>query len=486
MSRVLAIDQGTTSTKAAILHGDGTLEPLGSYTHRQYYPSPGWVEHDAEELLANIQTAIAAAGRPLDAIGIANQGETVVAWDAASGRPIHNAIVWQDVRTQARIEELRDSGAEALTLARAGLPLESYFSASKLRWLLDAVPEAAPLRRAGRLRLGTTDAFFIERLTGVYATDASTASRTSLLNLADGRWDDQLCGLFGVPLEILPEVRPTAGSFGALSVAGMKVPLTAAVVDQQAALFGHGCHTPGQAKVTFGTGAFALAVAGERPIDGADRGALPTVAWQLQGSPRIFAAEGGVHTAGAAIDWLHGLGLFTDYREIDGFDRPSALERDLVFVPALAGLATPHWDRGAAGLWLGMGLDTDRRDLCQAVLEGIALRTAEVVCAIAGVIPLEPSLSVDGGLSKNDYFVRYFARAVGKTCEIPATSEMTALGTAQLAMLGAGLATSADSLPPVPPARRRYVPDAPLDTALVSRFGEAVGRCRNWRRRPGR
>jgi len=485
MSRVLAIDQGTSATKAVILHGDGAMEPIGSYAHRQYYPNPGWVEHDAEELLAHLTAAIAAAGRPLDAVGIANQGETVVAWDAATGRPIHRAIVWQDVRTQPKIDQLRVSGAEALTLARAGLPLDSYFSATKLRWLLDAVPEASELRRAGRLRLGTSDAFFIERLTGTFATDVSTASRTSLLNLADGTWDSELCALFGVPIELLPEIRRSAGCFGTLDVAGARVPLTAAVVDQQAALFGHGCRAQGQAKMTFGTGAFALAVAGERPVGDASLGMLPTVAWQLPGEARIFAVEGGVYTAGAAVNWLSNLGLFGDYDEIGEFNRPSALERNLVFVPALAGLACPHWDRGGAGMWLGMGLDTDRHDLCQAVLEGIAMRAAAVVRTIARAVPLAPILSVDGGLSNNEYFVHFFGRALGVAVEVPAVSEITALGTAQLAMLGAGLAARPEALPSSVTVRRRYAPGPPLDPALVARFAAAVGRCRSWRDLPG-
>lgn len=483
MTRVLAIDQGTSATKAIVLHGDGTVEPVGSYPHRQYYPRPGRVEHDAEELFANVTAAIAAAGRPLDAVGIANQGETVVAWDAATGRPIHRAIVWQDVRTQPAIERLRAAGAEALTLSRAGLPLDAYFSASKLRWLLDEVPEAAGLRRSGRLRLGTSDAYFIERLTGIYATDVSTASRTSLLDLETARWAPELCELFGVPIELLPQIRPTAGSFGTLRAAGADVPLGAAVVDQQAALFGHGCHAPGRAKMTFGTGAFALAVAGARRIGNSTAGMLPTVAWQFPGAAPVFAVEGGVYTAGAAVDWARSLGLFADYAEIDRFDRPSALERDLVFVPALAGLACPHWDRDAAGLWLGMGLATDRHDLCQAVLEGVALRAAEVFRTIGQAVPLATVLSVDGGLAGNDYFVRFLSRTTGAAVEIPATSEITSVGTAQLAMLGAGLATGPDTLPPSPSPRRRYEPEPPLDPALAARFAEAVARSRSWRSR---
>jgi len=256
MPAVIAIDQGTTGSKAVRLDTGGKLQALGSLQHRQIFPKAGWVEHDAQELLAHVRQLAVQAGDAV-ALGLDNQGETVIAWDAESGEPVYNAIVWQDARTLEVTEKLKADGAETLTMACAGLALDPYFSASKLRWIIDHVPRARALLDRGKLRLGTSDSFFLDRLAGVYATDVTTASRTSLMNLDTGQWDAELCRLFGIPLEALPEIRPTAGSFGSAG----KLAVTASVTDQQAALFGHGCRRAGQAKITFGTGAFALAVA---------------------------------------------------------------------------------------------------------------------------------------------------------------------------------------------------------------------------------
>ncbi len=348
--KVLAIDQGTTATKSFTLDEEGRFESVAAFEHRQIYPNAGWVEHDPEELLRNVSACLEAAGK-VDAIGMDNQGETVVAWDAGTGKPIYNAIVWQDSRTQDTTEKLKADGAEEITLARAGLPLDPYFSAGKLRWLLDHVDGARSLLKQGRLRLGTSDAFFLDRLTGTFATDVTTASRTSLMSLDTCTWDPELCKLFGVPIECLPEIRSTAGDFGQAG----KIPVTASLVDQQAALFGHGCPT----KITFGTGAFALTVTGEARVDGSKFGILPTLAWKIKNEPAQRAIEGGVYNAGSAVNWARGLGLFREFSDIENFELPSALSRNLVFVPALSGLACPHWDRGAAGLWIGMGLEHD-------------------------------------------------------------------------------------------------------------------------------
>lgn len=473
---VVGIDQGTTATKACRLAGNGEVLPLCSFEHRQIYPQPGWVEHDAEELLANIGQCLDNATGAMG-IGLANQGETVVAWDADTGRPVHNAIVWQDNRTQSTIERLKADGAEALTLARAGLPLDPYFGATKLRWLLDHVPAAAALAARGRLRLGSSDAFFLDRLCGTYATDVTTASRTSLMNLATGAWDPDLCELFGVPIDLLPEIRPTVAAFG--RIAGRQMPIVASAVDQQAALFGHSCHHRGQVKITFGTGAFALAVVGATPVGAPDSGMLPTVAWRI-GERSTFAIDGGVYNAASALDWARRLGLFAEMRDIAAFDTPAAIARDLVFVPALSGLACPFWDRSAAGLWLGMGLDTTRRDLVQAVLEGVALRSAQVIGAMHGQVPLAPTISIDGGLSRNRYFCDFLARALDRTVVIPSSPDLTGLGIAQLAFVGAGL-SPVDGLPPVAAPDRVIVPEAPVAPELHARFADAVQRARGWR-----
>jgi glycerol kinase len=472
---VIAIDQGTTGTKAYRLAPNGAFTSLGGFEHRQIYPQPGWVEHDARELLEQLRRLIARAGDAA-ALGIANQGETVVAWDAASGEPLGNAIVWQDARTLALTERLKAEGAESLTIERAGLPLDPYFSASKLRWIIDELPEAKRLLAQGRLRLGTSDSFFLDRLAGIYATDVATASRTSLMNLQTGEWDAELCRLFGIPPEILPEIRPTAGDFGA--VGGL--PIRASLVDQQAALFGHGCRRPGQAKITFGTGAFALCVAERAIAPAAAAGMNRSIAWRLGDGPLVHALEGGLYNAASAVNWARGLGLFTDFAEIDGFTGPSALERGLVFVPALSGLSVPYWDRNAAGLWLGMGLETTRSDMVQALLEGIALLAGELIAAMDRAAPLAGAISIDGGLSNNGYFCDFLARVLQRPVQVPASADLTGLGAAQLALIGAGLATS-ETLPPMPAPRRLAAPGAPLAHSARSRFAEAVTRARNWR-----
>lgn len=473
---VVAIDQGTTATKAHQLFLDGTFQPMFSVEHRQHYPQAGWVEHDPRELLANIRQCLDYA-QGADALAIANQGETVIAWDAGTGEPVCNAIVWQDNRTQPTIDRLKAEGAESLTLERAGLPLDAYFSATKLHWILDQVPEAKSLASKGRLRLSTSDAYFLDRLCGTYATDVSTASRTSLMNLATGQWDPELCRLFGVPMDLLPPIRPTVFEHG--TIATTRIPLVASMVDQQAALFGHGCHARGQAKITFGTGAFALAVAGNSPIAAPDAGILPTVAWRL-GSRTTYAIDGGVFNAASALDWGKRLGLFTHFRELRDLAGPSVLERGLAFVPALSGLACPYWDRSAAGLWLGMGLDTGRLDLVQAVLEGVALRSAQALAAMNARVPLAATVSIDGGLTLNPYFCSFLARALDRTVVVPSTPDLTGLGCAQFAFLGAGFGPL-ETLPPTAPPDRIVQPDDPLAPELHARFADAVERARHWR-----
>ncbi len=428
----LAIDQGTTSTRA-ILVDDGGARLLGSFTHRQIYPRTGWVEHDAEELLAHVAACVElgrAAGA--QAAGLANQGESCLAWDGQTGRPLGPVIVWQDDRTSDVTARLAAEGFEALTLARAGLPLDPYFSATKLAWCLANLDGAARLAARGRLRLGTTDAFFRDRLTGQFVTDPTTASRTSLMALESCAWDADLCALFGVPMDCLPRIAPTAGDLGGLG----DLALTASVVDQQAALYGHGCRRPGQVKVTFGTGGFALCPTAHRPPSG--QGPLPTVAWALQGDAPAYALEGGVYTAGAAVNWARSLGLFSDWTEIEAFDTPPAIARGLAFVPALAGLACPHWERAARGGFLGLGLDTSAQDMARAVLEGIAFRTAEVIDSLAALQPLEGAVCIDGGLSANPAFVRFLADTLGREVHVSQESELTAVGCAALAAWGAG------------------------------------------------
>jgi glycerol kinase len=456
--RVLAIDQGTTSTRAVEVGEDGAVRVLAALTHRQIYPRAGWVEHDPLELLANVEACLGAGAA--EVVGIDNQGESCLAWDAETGAPVSPVIVWQDERTADVTERLRAEGAEALTLARAGLPLDPYFSASKLGWIVAHVPEAAALARRGRLRLGTTDAWFRQRLTGRCETDPTTASRTSLMSLASCTWDTELCALFGVPVEALPAIAPTTGELGEIG----RRRLTASVVDQQAALRGHGCAAPGEAKITFGTGAFVLAVAGEA-LPPAGAGPLPTVAWAKAGERPTYALDGGVYAAGAAVNWARSLGLFREWAEISEFRDP-AIARGLAFVPALAGLACPHWDRRARGAWMGMGLDTGPRDLVQAVLEGVAFRTAEVVAAMEAVLPVGAPVSVDGGMTKNRWFCGFLADALRREIVVSEEPETTALGTAMLAAEGAGLRIA-------PGRRGARIAPRPQPPEWRARFAEA-------------
>ncbi|GLK68324.1 FGGY family carbohydrate kinase [Hansschlegelia plantiphila] len=468
---IAAIDQGTTSTRVLVADTDaGTAEIAYSIRHRQTHPAPGLVEHDPEELLANIRACLAAAG-PVDAIAIANQGESCLAWDAETGAALSPVIVWQDNRTAETLATLGDAGA-ALALERAGLPLDPYFSAAKLGSILTSSPEAQAAHAAGRLRLGTTDAFFLDRLAGVFATDVTTASRTSLMNLVTAQWDTDLCAMFGVPVECLPEIRTTVGGFG--SYEGL--PIVAAMVDQQAALYGHGCRKPGDAKITFGTGAFALAVTGGDIVRAPEMGLLPTVAWATA-EGRLYAVDGGVYDAGSAIEWAGRIGLVDDLSELDAFEGEAAIDQGLVFVPALSGLACPYWDRSAASLFLGMSGATTKQDMRKALLEGVALRAAEVVAAIAKRAPIGPEISIDGGLARSRYFAQFLADSLSREVVVSDFDERTAFGAAALAALAFGIELE----PPAGAKSRRFTPRAEGVEVRRARFADAVSRCRNWR-----
>ncbi|MDP3195677.1 FGGY family carbohydrate kinase [Tabrizicola sp.] len=431
--KIAAIDQGTTSTRVLLMASDGRLTPVLSLPHAQTYPLPGQVEQDGEELLANIQHCL--MGATAEVVGLANQGESCLAWDARDGRPICPVITWQDDRTADVTAALTRDGAAPLVMARAGLPLDAYFSASKLGWIMRHVPRAAELAALGHLRLGTTDAFFRDRLTGRFETDIATASRTSLMNLSTGTWDADLCALFGVPMACLPVIGPTSGDLGVLP-GGAR--LAASIVDQQAALLGHGCREPGDAKVTFGTGAFVQCLTTgllrpERP------GPLPTVAWQPTGNPVAYALDGGVYAAASAVNWAGELGLFQDYDTISDFAKSPAIDRGIAFVPALAGLGCPHWSRAVRGAWLGLSLADGKADMMQALLEGVALRTAEVLAAMAALQPFQGPVSIDGGLSRNPYFVQFLSEVSGHDLFLPDETEQTAAGLARMAAEASGI-----------------------------------------------
>jgi glycerol kinase len=462
--RVAAIDQGTTSTRCLVVEDGGAWRLAAQRRHTARHPRPGWVEHDPEELLANIRAVLEAAGLA-DAVALANQGESCLAWDSRTGQPLSPVIVWQDARTA---DALRALGSEADGLSRqiAGVPLDPYFSAGKLGWILANLPEAAQARREGRLRLGTTDAFFLQRLTGHFATDPATASRTGLLDLKSGAWSTALCDLHGVPVECLPEIRPVDAGFGTIG----ETPLTVSIVDQQAALHGHGCRETGDAKITFGTGAFLLALA---PLNEARSGPLlPTIAWQRQDADIRHALEGGVYDAGSALEWARQLGLFSHTDELAAFERPAAISRGLAFVPALSGLAAPHWDRTAAPLMIGMDHATDRRDVLQSILEGVAFLTAGLLDAAARQMPLAERISIDGGLSQSPYFAQFLANLSGRTIAVAEIPELTALGLAEL---------SGVDVSNLRRGWKEYGPDGTSSLRAKERYANALARATNWR-----
>lgn len=463
MMRVAAIDQGTTSTRCLVV-GEHGVHLASARRHARYHPEPGWVEHDPEELLRNVEAVLESAG-VVDVIALANQGESCLAWDATTGRPLSPVVVWQDARTADALAEL-GSDAEHRSRAVTGLPLDPYFSASKLAWLVKNIPAVREALAAKNLRLGTTDAFFLQRLTGEFLTDVATASRTGLMDLATLQWSAEMCELHGVPMECLPRIVPVNHGFG--TVKG--VPLVASIVDQQAALYGHCCRQPGDSKITFGTGAFFLAVSGDARPDPGEL--LPTIAWQMKGKRAVYAIEGGVYDAGAALEWARELGLYSALEELKEFEGPTALSRGIVFVPALSGLAAPHWDRSAAPLFIGMDHATDRRDLVRAVLEGVAMLTAGLIDTAAQTCPLGEAISIDGGLSQSHYFAEFLASACRRTVTVPSMYELSALGLAGLCGVNVqelrGKVTA-------------FQPSSLVSEQDRQRFAAAIARAKGWR-----
>ena len=436
---ILAIDQGTTGTTCLVFDDEGALAGRAYREFAQHFPRPGWVEHDAAEIWdvteAVAREALDDAGvdRP-EAIGITNQRETVCVWDPSTGEPLHRALVWQDRRTAGRCAELREQGHEALARARTGLVLDPYFSATKIEWLLRNVDGLAERARDGRAVFGTIDAWLIFKLTGELVTDVTNASRTLLYDIHRGRWDPDLLELFGVPERALPRVVPSIGEVGRTPEG---VPVAGIAGDQQAALYGQGCLDPGQAKNTYGTGSFVLLNAGEEPPDPPE-GLLATVAWGI-GERRFYALEASIFVTGAAVQWLRdGLGLIEAAAETDALARSVDSTDGVVFVPALTGLGSPHWDPYARGTILGLTRGSTRAHLVRATLEAIALQTADAVDAMEGAGPALRELRADGGASENDFLMQFQSDVLGVPVVVAEVAETTALGAAFLAGVGVG------------------------------------------------
>ena len=448
---ILAIDQGTTSSRAIVFDLTGAAVATAQQPLPQHYPADGLVEQDPEDLwrtvLDTARQAVAAAqgrGFAVAAIGIVNQRETTVLWDRKTGKSIHNAIVWQDRRGAGRCRELVEDGAAPAIRRTTGLVPDSYFSATKLEWLLGQVEGARAAADNGALAFGTVDSFLLWRLTGgaVHATDATNASRTMLFDIEAQAWDDALCREFGVPDSVLPEVRDSAGAFGLTDPAqfGTAIPVTGIAGDQQAALVGQGCLTPGMAKSTYGTGCFILVNAGRaRPEPGA--GILATVAWRLAGAP-VYAVEGAIFNAGTAIQWLRdGLGVIGDSAASETLAAGLPGNGGVYLVPAFTGLGAPWWDAGARGGLFGLTRDTGAAHLARAALEACGYQTADLLDAMGGDQRETGAgrLRVDGGMAANDWLMQFIADIADAPVERPAVTETTALGAALLAGVGAGL-----------------------------------------------
>ncbi|MCS6850191.1 MAG: glycerol kinase GlpK [Gemmataceae bacterium] len=467
-SHVLAIDQGTTGTRAVVYDRQARVAGSAAIELTQHYPQPGWVEHDGEEIWQSVATvvprALAAAGidgRDLAAVGLTNQRETTLVWERATGRPVARAIVWQDRRT---IDFCRSHHRDEVWLhAKTGLVLDPYFSATKLRWLLEHDPDIRANAAAGRLAFGTVDSFLIHRLTGgaVHATDASNASRTLLLNLDTARWDDDLCRYFAVPPVLLPEVRPSSADFGVtrgLDFLPDGLPITGVAGDQQAALFGQGAFEAGQAKCTYGTGAFFLMHVGTTPRRSRNK-LLTTLAATLDAKPQ-YALEGSVFVAGAAVQWLRdGLRLFSEASAVEGLAARSDPLEPIVFVPAFVGLGTPYWKPEVQGAVFGLTRSTSAADLARAALEGVAFQVVDLVEAASDDAgrPLG-ELRVDGGMSRNTWFLQCQADLLGIPVLASPHVEATALGAAFLAGLRVGFWSDLDQLRRLSGEARRCTP----------------------------
>ena len=473
---LLALDQGTTSTRAIVFDKEARPVVTARREFQQHYPAQGWVEHNPEDIwrdaLATAREAIAASGKAVRAIGIANQRETVVVWDRKTGAPVHRAIVWQDRRTADVCDALRRGGAEESVRARTGLLLDPYFSATKIGWILDNVADARARAERGELLFGTIDTFLLWRLTGgqVHATDATNASRTMLFDINRGVWDDELLQLFRVPRVMLPDVHDSAAVFGvtASGIFNAPIPVAGMAGDQQAALVGQACFTPGLVKSTYGTGCFALMNTGDRPVISANR-MLTTIAYRLAGET-IYALEGAIFVAGAAVKWLRdGVGLITHASHTDDMATLVADDHGVYMVPAFVGLGAPHWDPYARGLICGLTLDSTAAHIARAALESVAYQTHDLLEAMAADAESPARmLRVDGAMSANEWFCQFLADMLRIPVERPAVLETTALGSALLAGLATGLYTNLASAAEAREPARRFEPR--MDTALRERM----------------
>ncbi|WIM11559.1 glycerol kinase GlpK [Enhydrobacter sp.] len=488
---ILAIDQGTTSTRAIVFDASGRPVASAQTELPQIFPKPGWVEHDPEEIWrATVEVSRSALGkaelepRALAGIGITNQRETTVVWDRATGKPVHNAIVWQDRRTADLCEELRRAGHEAMVSQRTGLLLDPYFCGTKIAWILRNVAGARTAAEKGALAAGTIESFLLWRLTGgkVHASDATNASRTLLLDIRKGSWDSDLAKLLEVPLSMLPQVVDCAGELGvtAPDILGASVPVLGMAGDQQAATLGQACTRPGMVKATYGTGCFAVLNTGSLAIHSNHR-LLTTIAYQLDGR-RTYALEGSIFVAGAAVQWLRdGLNLIKQSGEVEAMARNAKEGHGVYMVPAFVGLGAPYWDAGARGALLGLTRDTGGAEIAAATLDSVCYQTRDLVEAMRGDGAQIDEIRVDGGMVVNDSLMQRLADTVGTPVQRPKVIETTSLGAAFLAGLQAGIWPSLDSFSAAWSLDRAFTPSegAPSRDRRYLGWQNAVKRVRS-------
>lgn len=497
-SYILSIDQGTTGSTVILFDRRATIKGRAYAEIRQHFPRPGWVEHDAEEIwkvtLGAVDRALASAGigaSAVAAIGITNQRETTVLWDRKTGRPVARAIVWQDRRTAPFCDELKGKSLEGAISRKAGLVIDPYFSASKIKWLLEQEPGLRRRAEAGELAFGTIDSWLVWNLTGgqAHMTDVSNAARTLLFNIHQLQWDDELLDLFEVPRDILPSVMPSSHVYGYTDpehfFGTRPIPVAGVAGDQQAALFGQACYERGLAKNTYGTGSFVLMNTGREAVT-SRRGLLTTIAWQLGDAPVEYALEGAIFVTGAGVQWLRdGLGIIADAAETEALASSLPSNEGVYFVPALVGLGAPHWDPYARGMLIGLTRGTTRAHLARATLEAIAFQTRDVMEAMtsdSGIIL--SALRCDGGASVNGFLMQLQSDVLGVPVEVPEITETTALGAAYLAGLAIGFWSDRAEISANWRIGRRYTP-AILDSdrdRLYGRWREAVARSGNWAR----
>jgi len=489
---VLALDQGTTSSRAILYDVTGTPVASAQKEFRQHFPQPGWVEHDAREIWATqhevMLAAIAKAGAvstDIAAVGITNQRETTVLWDRATGQPLANAIVWQDRRTAALCDRLKADGKAALIQQKTGLVLDAYFSGTKLKWLLDNVAGARVRAERGELAFGTIDSWLIWNLTGgrVHATDPSNASRTLLFNIHSNAWDDELLALLDIPRAVLPEVRASSGSFGDWTVDGGGVPISGNAGDQQAALFGQACHSPGMAKNTYGTGCFLLLNTGGQAV-ASNNNLLTTTAWQLGQQVPQYALEGSVFIGGAVVQWLRdGLRAIKTAADVEALAAEVPDSGGVYLVPAFAGLGAPHWDQYARGAMFGLTRGSGITHIARAALESIAFQSAEVLAAMEKDAGLKlTELRVDGGATANNLLMQIQADLLGVPVVRPKVLETTALGAAYLAGLAVGFWKDAGDIRHNWQVDRVFEPTLSRDRAqaMMAGWAKAVERSKSW------